>query len=287
MNRARKLVAGVTLMELLVAAVIAGGITIATVRALGVAINTSKSIQNNRAEEQKRVVFEDTVTTWIRLAWLAPSTAEPISYFIAQVGPMSPGDTSQIVTATTTTTTTTGTTAGATAAATPTASGGGSPAPSDNPLSNSGNSDDLTFTAVGTAPPVQLFTSQDDWQTANQDFGPQGGVAEVCLSLVPQQDPGNHTHGLYIRLQHPADQDPTQGGFERLLSADVSSIGYQFYDGQNWDQTWDTRQLTPQQLPAAVRVTYRFEHDTQDHMFVVLLPYSNVNYNNPVENPPQ
>lgn len=284
----RRRTAGVTLAELLVAAVIAGMITAATAQALGVAMKTSKTIETSQVNEQKRMEFEDQVTSWIRLAWLAPSTAEPISYFVGEIGPMSVGDASQIVQATTTGTTAGATTTGATSAtATPSSSGGGSPAPTDNPLSNSGNADDLTFTAVGTTPPVQLFTSQDDWPTANQDFGPQGGVAEVCLSLVPQQDPGNHTHGLFLRVQRPADQDPTQGGFERVLSPDVASIGYQFYDGQNWDTTWDTRQLTPQQLPAAVRVTYRFEGDKQDHVFVVMLPYSNVTYNNPVENPPQ
>jgi type II secretory pathway pseudopilin PulG len=270
--------AGVTLMELLVAAIIVAGITAATTRALSAGFNSSKIIEASRASETERAVFEDAVTAWIRQAWLSPSATSTTCEFIGQVGPMSPGDPSQIITATTTAGGQVGTGPTSTSPTTSSGSGGGATS-SDNPLSNSGNSDNLTFTAVGASPPLQLFTSTDDWETNNQNLGPAGGVAEVCLSLSGEDDPANH-QGLFIRIQRPADDDPTQGGFEKVLCPDLSSIGYEFFDGQNWDPTWDTRTMTPRQLPAAVRVTYRFKNDKQDHVMVVALPYSNTTYEN-------
>ncbi len=264
---------GVTLLELLVAAAIVGMITVATTRALTVGFKTSATIENSRATEETRVEFEDSVTNWIRQAWLAPSITETTCFFVGQSGPMTPGDTSA---------STSGSGSSATSSSSSSSSSSGSGASAtDNPLTASGNSDNLTFTAVGSRPSTQLYASTDDWETNNQNFGPQGGVAEVCLSLSAEDDPSNH-QGLFLRTQRPADTDPTQGGFETVLSSDLSSIGYEFYDGTQWDPTWDTRSMTPRRLPSAVRVTYRFKKDTRDHVFVVALPYSDVTTANPV-----
>ncbi len=263
---------GVTLLELLVAAAIVAMITAATTRALSVGFKSSQTISNSRAAEEARVEFEDTVSDLIRQAWLANSVTETGCFFVGQVGMMTPGDTSV---------SSNGASGSSTSSSSSSSSSGAGATQSDNPLTASGNSDNLTFTAVGNRPPTQLFESTDDWETNNQNVGPQGGVAEICLSLTGEDDPGNH-QGLFIRTQRPADNDPTQGGFERILSPDVSSIGYEFYDGTNWDPTWDTRTMAGRRLPAAVRVSYRFKNDTRDHVFVVSLPYSDVTAANPV-----
>ena len=269
-----KRTAGVTLLELLVAAAIVGMITAATTRALSVGFKSNQTIASSRAREESRMQFEDSVTELIRQAWLANAVTETGCYFVGQVGAMTPGDASQIVSA--------GGATGASPTSSSASSGSSSgAAQSDNPLTASGNSDDLTFTAVGSRPPTQLFESTDDWEANNTSFGPQGGVAEICLSLVGQSDPSGHT-GLFVRTQRPADNDPTQGGYQRVLNPDVSSVGYEFYDGTNWNPTWDTRTMTPRRLPAAVRVTYRFKSDTRDHVFVVAVPYSDVTAANPV-----
>jgi hypothetical protein len=261
--------AGITLLELLVAAFIVAVMIGATTRAFLVGYNTSQSIVNQRTARESRVMFEDQVATLIRRAWLTASVTETGSFFVGQVGPMTPGDT-----------TTPGSTSGSSSGMSSTSSSGSS-ASSDNPLSNSGNSDNLTFTSVGSRVPEQFIESTDDWETNNQNFGPQGGVAEICLTTTPEDDPANHT-GLFVRTQRPADNDPTQGGYEQVLNPDVSAIGFEFYDGANWDPVWDTRTMTQRRLPAAVRVTYRFTKDTEDHVFVVNVPYSDVTAANPI-----
>jgi hypothetical protein len=67
------------------------------------------------------------------------------------------------------------------------------------------------------------------------------------------------------------------------MEPNLSQIGFEFFDGANWDQSWDSRASTPaRSMPAAVRITYRFNGDTYDHVFVVQLPNSKVTYLAPV-----
>jgi type II secretory pathway pseudopilin PulG len=253
---------GLTLLELLVAAGILSIMIAATTRAMLVGFKTANSIESSRAVYESRAAFEDQVSDLIRRAWLSADTTETTSFYVGQVGAMTPGDNSPQP------------------AGSPSSSSGAS-SPSTNSLTNSGNSDNLVFTTIGQQVPTQLLESADDWETANQDFGPQGGVAEVSLSTTAISDPGNHT-GLFLRIQRPADTDPTQGGNEHVMNPDVAAIGFEFYDGTQWDPTWDTRTMATKRLPAAVRVTYRFTNDTVDHEFVVLLPLSDVTNLNPV-----
>lgn len=42
---------------------------------------------------------------------------------------------------------------------------------------------------------------------------------------------------------------------EEVLCRDVDSFTVQYYDGQNWNDTWDSTQMTPNELPVAVQVT--------------------------------
>ena len=250
--------AGLTLLELLVAAGIVSIIIAATTRALLVGFNTANGIEASRITYNTRVLFEDEVSDLIRRAWLSADPTEVTSFYIGQVGPMTPGDNSP-----------------------QSSSSQSSSTPSANGLTNSGNADNLVFTTIGEQVPSQLMQSADDWETNNKNIGPQGGVAEVSLTMTPLGDPGNH-QGLFLRVQRPADSDPTQGGNQRVLCSDVSAIGFEFYDGTQWDPTWDTRTMATKRLPAAVRVTYRLTNDNLDHEFIVYLPLSDVTSLNPV-----
>jgi hypothetical protein len=51
--------------------------------------------------------------------------------------------------------------------------------------------------------------------------------------------PGERT-GLFQRVQRPADGDPTQGGREWLLDPQIDRVGFQFFNGTDWVDEWDT-----------------------------------------------
>lgn len=142
--------------------------------------------------------------------------------------------------------------------------------------------DRLTFTT--TAPGLSLAAqeSTDDFETQHESLGPQGGVAEVSLAISPVGEAGNNT-GLFERLQRPADGDETQGGTESVLESAVSQLGFEFYDGTQWTTEWDTINSGTRRLPSAVRVSYTLSTDTDNlvHSFVVVLPTSDVDANNP------
>jgi hypothetical protein len=134
--------------------------------------------------------------------------------------------------------------------------------------------------------PLSAIDNQtDDWPTQQTNYGPVGGPVEVSFGITPIGSPPNAETGLFERIEHPSDSDPTQGGTERLLDPDVTSIGFQFWDGTEWDPSWDTTTMTSVHLPQAVQVTYRLKNDTGnvDHVFVVPILASDVNYNNPVQ----
>jgi len=70
-----------------------------------------------------------------------------------------------------------------------------------------------------------------------------------------------------------------------VLSPDVQSIGFEFYDGTQWVGSWDTTAAGQRRLPAAIRVSYKLTADPNTtHVFVVRLPLSDVTPNNPVSN---
>jgi len=140
----------------------------------------------------------------------------------------------------------------------------------------------LTFSAVGTRLPYAALSSTEDFETANETLGPQGGVAEVTLSLTPTGDAGGRS-GLFLREQRPADGDPSQGGFERLLEPDIEEFSLEFFDGIDWITSWDTRAQTTRRLPAAVRITYRKSGDDNLRTLTVRLPNSDVTQDNPLE----
>ncbi|MEI8281679.1 MAG: hypothetical protein WCG75_04675, partial [Armatimonadota bacterium] len=59
-------------------------------------------------------------------------------------------------------------------------------------------------------------------------------------------------------------------------------ISYEFYNGTDWDVSWDTTSMATPRLPAAVRITYRRKNDSADHIFLVRLIHSDATSDNPV-----
>ncbi|MFY9233860.1 MAG: type II secretion system protein GspJ [Fimbriimonadaceae bacterium] len=150
-------------------------------------------------------------------------------------------------------------------------------------IASSGNTADgadaLVLTTRGERVPSALMASQDDFETSNARFGPQGGIGEVSLALTPIGAAADRT-GLFLRVQRPADGDPTQGGFESVLEERVTDIRFQFFDGTTWTPEWDT-DLTARRIPAAVHVRYTLEGEPERN-FIVRLPLSDVTPENPV-----
>lgn len=142
--------------------------------------------------------------------------------------------------------------------------------------------DTLVFTTIGVLPSVGFLESDEDFETLNERYGPQGGITEVSLSTVPFDDAPVDI-GLFIRIQQPADGDPTQGGLESVMLDGVDSMSFLFFDGSDWVEEWDTLTQS-RRLPAAVAITYIFEGDPEEmaHTVTIRLPHSDVTQDDPV-----
>lgn len=161
---------------------------------------------------------------------------------------------------------------------------------------NATSADMLTFTSVSDAINSSQLGVDTDFETSNQSLGPQGGVAEVALSMVPIGEGAQNKSGLFLRLQRPSDGDPTQGGLESVFDEDIASISFEFYNGESWETTWGTSGLSGlsgsaaevsgqngRRIPAAIRVTYTRSSDpnSTQHSFVVRLAQSDATAQNP------
>jgi hypothetical protein len=142
--------------------------------------------------------------------------------------------------------------------------------------------DRITVTTTYPGTPMESYYSTDDYTTQQTNVGPVGGLTEISIGTNPVGAAGSNS-GLFERLQHPSDGDPTQGGNEMDLDPDVTSMGFQFWDGAEWDSEWDTTTGT-RRLPQDVQVSYRLKGDTDNtpHVFVVMVYSSDCNSQNPV-----
>lgn len=154
--------------------------------------------------------------------------------------------------------------------------------------------DRLTFTTASPAVPLSALASADDFETQHTARGAVGGVAEVSLGTAPVGQVPDDRAGLFERVQRPSDGDATQGGIETLLAAEVSEIGFQFWDGTQWAINWNTT-TGERRLPAAVKVSYILQSsggggedggnssagDDTIRSFVVPVPASDVDAQNP------
>lgn len=147
-----------------------------------------------------------------------------------------------------------------------------------------GLADTVQFTIQGARPRSALVESEDDFETQNETYGPQGGVAEISLSMTAVGEAGANT-GLFIRTQRPSDSEPTQGGAESVFDATITSIEFEFWDGTTWQPAWSTLVGAEKRLPAAVRITYSREGEAEDrpHILIVRVPMSDVTADDPAE----
>lgn len=146
----------------------------------------------------------------------------------------------------------------------------------------SATADSLTFTTLSNQPEGGfLISDSEDFEELQERFGPQGGVAEVSLSLTPVGSPNEDDSGLFLRIQDPSDGDTTQGGTERLLIPGVTSITFEMWDGGAWVQTWDTINGGSRRIPPAVRFTLEYEEGPAEYL-TFRLPNSDVTAENPI-----
>lgn len=149
-------------------------------------------------------------------------------------------------------------------------------------LTDQNGAQELTFTAAGERLPSSFLGSSDlDFETRNERFGPHGGLAEVSFSTAGTGD-GASKRGLFLRTQRPADGDLSQGGYQEVVDPKVESISYEFWDGTAWQTEWNTQAMSVPRLPAAVRITYRQEGDTNDRILTVPVAASDATAENPV-----
>jgi hypothetical protein len=240
-------------------------IGVAIVGAFGSVVKTGPAITASNAAVQAQLMIEDKLRTILSHAWINTSATDQTTYFTTNP---------QLPTQPTTATTATGTTG-----TTTTGSGQAAMSPSGNGAPG-GGADTLVFTTLGQVPSGSALYNDDDFETNNTNHGPTGGLIEYGISLTPVGN-AQGQRGVFLREQKPADFDPTQGGFEQLLVPDVDTLSFEFWDGTQWETTWDTPNMTPKRLPAAVRVTYSMNGNDQ-HCFIVTLPNSDVTVSNPL-----
>lgn len=148
-------------------------------------------------------------------------------------------------------------------------------------LGNGDLPDRLTLSVKGLPISAGTLESTDDFETRNERFGPQGGISEASLSTTPIAA-SSDVAGVFLRRQNPSDGDLTQGGFESVFWNRVGTIGFEVHDGQQWGTIWDTTQMDERRLPAAVRVSYTLDDDSETtYRFTVRLPLSDVTADDP------
>jgi prepilin-type N-terminal cleavage/methylation domain-containing protein len=267
---ARRRQAGLTLIELLITVAMMALLSAAVATAFVAGLDAERNQARRRDADRQTVTFERRITVLLQGAKLDPSTTDRTTYFVGDnvgdtLGPIGPGGT------------------GGTGA---TGSGAAQPASTLNGNGDLGCSR-LTFTTAADDVPMRARDDTDDFETQEQKNGPIGGMAEVEWATTPVGDAGDKT-GLFERLQRPSDGDPSQGGTETLLDANVDQIGFQFWNGTDWVTTWSTINGTQRRLPAAVQVQYTLQGEPKGtlHMFIVPIPTSDVTAQNPLATAP-
>jgi prepilin-type N-terminal cleavage/methylation domain-containing protein len=259
---ARRRNAGLTLIELLITVAIMALLAAAVAAAFVAGLDAERTGARRRDAQRPTATVERRITALLLGAKLGTSATDRTTYFVGD----NVGDTLGPVGAT----------------------GSGVP----NPGGTLGGDGDmgcsrLTFTTAADDVPMRARDDADDFETQQTKNGPVGGIAEVEWATTPLGDAGDKT-GLYQRLQRPSDGDPSQGGTETLLDAQIDQIGFQFWNGTDWVTTWDTINGTQRRLPAAVRVQYTLSGEPKGtpHAFVVPIPASDVTAQNPLTTAP-
>lgn len=262
---------GITLLEILVTASVTLIVLVGAVQAMSMGLQYNEHLRSGRTKEENRRAFEEKLTLLLTRIYIDPvNTTNASTYFVGQTGEgMPPGQTIVPGQLLIPGQATQAPAAGAATTGASTAAG-------------SGDADTLMFTVMGRPLPGNVLSADpnNDFETDNQTYGPQGGIAEYAISMTPVGDSQGKT-GVVLREQVPADQDATQGGWESIIEPDITNISFEFYDGNQWQSSWNTFAQTTRQLPAAIRVDYTMPGEAQDRVFIVGLAYTTVTPNNP------
>lgn len=129
-----------------------------------------------------------------------------------------------------------------------------------------------------------LTSSERDFKALNARFGPIGGTSEVALSMTPVGD-AKGQQGLFLRLQCPADSDNQQGGEELLLGPTVQDIRFQFSDGKQWQDSWDSTGAEKGKLPKLVRIRYQLAEESEAREVLVRLYLSDAQVSTAITSP--
>jgi type II secretory pathway pseudopilin PulG len=256
---------GITLIELLVATVMSAIIAVALANSFMYVIRYEQNAPKTRQAYQAKVAFEDKIRSILEQAYISATATDQNTYFIGTVGGQNPNGSPTV-----------GNGLASAASTTSSAASG----------ANGGSTDGIVLTVAGNRVPNALVESQEtDTETLNQTYGANGGLSEVSISMVSVGTSPTGQTGLFLRQQTPADSDYTQGGNESLITSDIKSLLFEFFDGTEWLPSWDTTQPNYHRLPAAVRVTYTLNSEPdQNHIFVIRIPLSDVTPQNPVTN---
>ena len=242
---------GITLVELLLALTISALVMMAAGSAYTFGARTTKRLGDGRDVFARRAAFERSLGDLFDHVYLDADTTNLNTYFVS-------GD-----------------------ALSGTSAAGGLGGSASGAGSSEGS---LVFTVLGRRLPSTLLSSDEDFETNNEKFGAVAGVTEIQLGTTPVGSPsGEQATGLFLREQTPSDADATQGGEESLLSPDVETIRFEFFDGTDWVTTWDTVTMVTKRLPAAVRVTYKFVDEDDERTLVFTLRASDVTPAKPIE----
>ncbi len=98
--------------------------------------------------------------------------------------------------------------------------------------------------------PLRALESEDSWesQTRHADW------SAVTYGMAPATD--EQPAGLFRRELLPPGTDPLEEvGETEILSAEVSGVNFRYFDGTEWQDSWDTQNQNAGTLPKAVEVT--------------------------------
>jgi prepilin-type N-terminal cleavage/methylation domain-containing protein len=183
-------------------------------------------------------------------------------------------------------------------------SGSGSSSSSSNSSSSGGTSSSVVFNlgVQGDATHLVLFVSQlpsEAYQSTDQNPPLVSDLRLVTYWLVGSS--GGNGAGLARAELKVATSDDVQtflqnvtggsfdmsgvDGYKNVLSEDVTDLSFQYFDGQNWQDSWDGTQLqsdnkTQMGPPAAVAINLTVRrpgttNQTQTYRHVVAIPTAN------------
>jgi type II secretion system protein J len=100
------------------------------------------------------------------------------------------------------------------------------------------------------------FIASDHVRTKRD--APESTLSEVSYFLDPV---GGEDLYILHREDPTLDEDPFTGGDTRIIGEGVAGLDFEYYDGESWQSSWDSREENS--LPRAVRVTLVFRTEEE------------------------